>query len=137
MMNRIRAIAALFPRYGLVVLWLLSVVLMAFDYWRDPENNFQYGRNHRRDFRILIILGLIELTLLYTILNPDGITENHKTRRRLSKVIQNAQCVGENPIGRTTFPRTLNFKLGCVCFTMPSDVPSDVPSDEKSRTIVS
>ncbi len=70
MMNKVRAIAALFPRYGLAVSWLLSVVWMSFDYLRDPENKYQYGHNSPGIFEFTIKLGLIELGILYFILNP-------------------------------------------------------------------
>ncbi len=69
-MNRVRPIAALFPRYGLVVSWLLSVVWMAFDYWHDPGNISQHGHNSPGVFEFTIKLGLIELCILYFILNP-------------------------------------------------------------------
>jgi hypothetical protein len=70
MINRVRAIAALFPRYGLAVSWLLSIVWMGYDYLGDPGNNYEYGHNHPGQFELTIKLGLIELCILYFILNP-------------------------------------------------------------------
>jgi hypothetical protein len=70
MMNRVRAIVALFPRYGLVVSWLLSVVWMGYDYLGDPENKTLHGHNYPGIFEFTIKLGLIELCILYFILNP-------------------------------------------------------------------
>jgi hypothetical protein len=70
MMNRVRAIAALFPRYGLAVSWLLSVVWMGYDYLGDPENKTLHGYNYPGTFEFTIKLGLVELFILYFILNP-------------------------------------------------------------------
>jgi hypothetical protein len=70
MMNRVRAIAALFPRYGLAVSWLLSVVWMGYDYLRDPGNTALHGYNRPGTFELTIKLGLVELFILYFILNP-------------------------------------------------------------------
>jgi hypothetical protein len=68
--NPMQTIATLFPRYGLAVSWLLSVVWMEYDYLGDPENNTLHGHNYPGTFEFMIKLGLIELCILYFILNP-------------------------------------------------------------------
>jgi hypothetical protein len=43
---------------------------MEYDYLGDPENNTLHGHNYPGTFEFMIKLGLIELCILYFILNP-------------------------------------------------------------------
>jgi hypothetical protein len=62
-------------KYGLVLVWLLSVVLMYHSYLSDPpvttsDAAYRYGRNLEGELQRNLLLSSIEIGLLYTTLWP-------------------------------------------------------------------
>lgn len=61
--------------YGLLSLWLLAVGLMCHDYVKDPYDptltgTAAYGHNGKGALQTMLVLSVVELIVLYLILQP-------------------------------------------------------------------
>jgi hypothetical protein len=56
--------------YGLGLSWLICCWWMWQSYLRDPGTRLEYGYNRPSDYRDNVIMGLVELAVLYLLLNP-------------------------------------------------------------------
>jgi hypothetical protein len=56
--------------YGLGLSWLICCWWMWQAYLRDPGTRLDYGYNRPGDYQANIVIGLVELAVLYLLLNP-------------------------------------------------------------------